>query len=235
MHSRIIVALDFPEAESALAFTRLLPPGSCKLKIGKELFTAEGPRFVETLVQRGFDVFLDLKFHDIPNTVARACTAAARLGVWMLNVHALGGGAMVQAAREALGESGDRPLLIAVTVLTSMSDSDLRGIGIEAGTAQTVLRLAGLAHANGADGVVCSAHEAAALRERYGERFLRVTPGIRLAGGVGDDQKRVMTPSRAIQGGASYLVVGRPVTRADDPEGVLRRIGQELRESGEQH
>jgi len=235
MHSRIIVALDFPEAESALALTRHLSPELCKLKIGKELFTAEGPRFVETLVQRGFDVFLDLKFHDIPNTVARACSVAARLGVWMVNVHALGGAAMVQAAREALGESDDRPLLIAVTVLTSMDDSDLRDIGIDAGTVQTVLRLAGLAHASGTDGVVCSAREAAALRERFGDNFLRITPGIRLAGGVGDDQKRVMTPSRAIQGGASYLVVGRPVTRADDPEGVLRRIGQELRESEEQH
>jgi orotidine-5'-phosphate decarboxylase len=235
MHSRIIVALDFPEAESALALTRHLSPELCKLKIGKELFTAEGPRFVETLVQHGFDVFLDLKFHDIPNTVARACSVAARLGVWMVNVHALGGAAMVQAAREALGESDDRPLLIAVTVLTSMDDSDLRDIGIDAGTVQTVLRLAGLAHASGTDGVVCSAREAAALRERFGDNFLRITPGIRLAGGVGDDQKRVMTPSRAIQGGASYLVVGRPVTRADDPEGVLRRIGQELRESEEQH
>ena len=235
MHSRIIVALDFPEAESALALTRHLSPELCKLKIGKELFTAEGPRFVETLVQRGFDVFLDLKFHDIPNTVARACSVAARLGVWMVNVHALGGAAMVQAAREALGESDDRPLLIAVTVLTSMNDGDLRDIGIEGGTAQTVLRLAGLAHASGTDGVVCSAHEAAALRERFGDSFLRVTPGIRLASNVADDQKRVMTPSRAIQGGASYLVVGRPVTRADDPEGVLRRIGQELRESEEQH
>ena len=142
---------------------------------------------------------------------------------------------MVQAARAALGESDDRPLLIAVTVLTSMDDSDLRDIGIDAGTALTVLRLAGLAHANGTDGVVCSALEAAGLRERFGDNFLRVTPGIRLAGGVGDDQKRVMTPSRAIKGGSSYLVVGRPVTRADDPEEVLRRIRQELHESGEQN
>ncbi len=235
MHSRIIVALDFPEAESALAFTRLLSPESCKLKVGKELFTAEGPAFVEALVKRGFDVFLDLKFHDIPTTVARACSAAARLGVWMLNVHALGGGAMVQAARDALAQSGDRPLLIAVTVLTSMSDSDLHDIGIEADAAQTVLRLAGLAHANGADGVVCSAHEAGALRERFGDSFLRVTPGIRLAGSSDDDQRRVMTPSRAVQGGASYLVLGRPVTRADDPAGVLRRIQQEIHESGERH
>jgi len=235
MHSRIIVALDFPEAESALAFTRLLSPETCKLKIGKELFTAEGPGLVAALVARGFDVFLDLKFHDIPTTVGRACSAAARLGVWMLNVHALGGGAMVQAARDALENGSERPLLVAVTVLTSMSDGDLQDIGIGSGTAESVVRLAALAHANGADGVVCSAHEAGALRDRFGDAFLRVTPGIRLAGNAADDQKRVMTPARAIRGGASYLVVGRPVTRADDPAAVLRRIEHELLESGEQH
>ncbi len=235
MSSRVIVALDFPEAESANAFTKLLSPDACKLKIGKELFTAEGPGLVESLVRQGFDVFLDLKFHDIPTTVARACAAAARLGVWMLNVHALGGGAMVQAARDALESGSDRPLLIAVTVLTSMTDSDLQEIGMASGAAQSVVRLAGLAHAHGADGVVCSALEAGALRDRFGDGFLRVTPGIRLAGNAADDQKRVMTPARAIRGGSSYLVVGRPVTRADDPAAVLRRIEQELLESGEQH
>jgi len=190
---------------------------------------------VAALVARGFDVFLDLKFHDIPTTVGRACSAAARLGVWMLNVHALGGGAMVQAARDALENGSERPLLVAVTVLTSMSDGDLQDIGIGSGTAESVVRLAALAHANGADGVVCSAHEAGALRDRFGDAFLRVTPGIRLAGNAADDQKRVMTPARAIRGGASYLVVGRPVTRADDPAAVLRRIEHELLESGEQH
>ena len=233
MSSRVIVALDFPESESALAFAGSLSPGSCKLKVGKELFTAAGPQLVEELVTRGFEVFLDLKFHDIPNTVSRACSAAARLGVWMLNVHALGGAAMMQAAREGLADASDRPLLIAVTVLTSMTDSDLREIGITSGSEDSVLRLAGLANDSGLDGVVCSAHEAGAIRERFGEQFLRVTPGIRLAGNAADDQKRVMTPARAMRGGASYLVVGRPVTRADEPAAVLRRIENELQENGD--
>jgi orotidine-5'-phosphate decarboxylase len=202
------------------------------------LFTAEGPAFVEALVRRGFDVFLDLKFHDIPNTVARACSAAANLGVWMLNVHALGGAAMMQAARDALGRGSDRALLVAVTVLTSLSDTDLQQIGIQETAEQTVLRLAGLAQANGVDGVVCSAHEAASIRDRFGDAFLRVTPGIRLAEGSADeqksdDQKRIMSPSRAMRNGASYLVIGRPVTQAADPPAVLRRIEQELTETGD--
>jgi len=234
-NSRIIVALDFPEADLARSFATKLSPRSCKLKVGKELFTAEGPALIEELVRRGFDVFLDLKFHDIPNTVARACSAAANLGVWMLNVHALGGGAMLQAARDALGDSDDRPLLVAVTVLTSLSDADLHEIGIQSGTSATGIRLAGLAHAKGADGVVCSAHEAGAIRDRFGDTFLRVTPGIRLADQGQDDQKRTMTPSLALRNGASYLVVGRPVTRADDPSAVLRRIEQDMSESGEVH
>ena len=233
MSSRIIVALDFPESDSALACVRQLSPQACKLKVGKELFTAQGPAFVEKLVGRGFDVFLDLKFHDIPNTVARACVAAANLGVWMLNVHALGGAAMLRAAREALGVEGERPLLIAVTVLTSMADADLRAIGIQEGAAQTVYRLAGLAQENGADGVVCSAQEAGQIRERFGDAFLRVTPGIRLSDGTADDQKRIMSPAMAVQNGASYLVIGRPVTRAGDPSAVLRRIEQELMETGD--
>ena len=245
MDSRIIVALDFSDAESAQACVKVLSPQSCKLKVGKELFTAEGPAFVEALVRRGFDVFLDLKFHDIPNTVARACSAAANLGVWMLNVHALGGAAMMQAARDALGRGGDRALLVAVTVLTSLSDSDLQQIGIQETAAQAALRLAGLAQANGADGVVCSAHEAASIREKFGDAFLRVTPGIRLADASADyekpgdnkpdDQKSIMSPSRAMKNGASYLVVGRPVTQAADPPAVLRRIEQELKETGDVH
>ena len=235
MDSRIIVALDFPDANSARSFARKLPPQSCKLKIGKELFISEGPALVDEFVRRGFDVFLDLKFHDIPNTVARACSAAANLGVWMLNVHAFGGSAMLKAAREALGDSTDRPLLIAVTVLTSLSDVDLQEIGIQSGAAETVVRLAALAHANGADGVVCSAHEAGSIRDHFGDTFLRVTPGIRLAEHGQDDQKRTMSPSLALRSGASYLVVGRPVTRADDPTAVLRRIEQDIRESGEVH
>ena len=231
--SRVIVALDFPDAESALACVQRMSPRACKLKVGKELFTAQGPAFVEKLVERGFDVFLDLKFHDIPSTVARACSAAANLGVWMLNVHALGGATMLQAAREALGAGGERPLLIAVTVLTSMADADLRAIGIEESAAQTVYRLAGLAQQNGADGVVCSAQEAGGIRDRFGEAFLRVTPGIRLADGTADDQTRIMSPAMAVRNGASYLVIGRPVTRAVDPSAVLRRIEQELMETGD--
>lgn len=250
MDSRIIVALDFPDAESARACARALSPKTCKLKVGKELFTAEGPAFVESLVGRGFDVFLDLKFHDIPNTVARACSVAANLGVWMLNVHALGGAAMMHAARDALGEDDDRALLVAVTVLTSLSDADLQQIGIRETAAQTALRLSGLAQASGADGVVCSAHEAASIRDKFGEAFLRVTPGIRLADNSADsqkhdseksgsskrdDQKRIMSPSQAVRNGASYLVVGRPVTQAADPAAVIRRIEQELMETGDVH
>jgi orotidine-5'-phosphate decarboxylase len=230
--SRIIVALDFPEAKLALALVKRISPEQCKLKIGKELFTAAGPSLVETIVDRGFDVFLDLKFHDIPTTVARACIAAARLGVWMVNVHALGGGTMIAAARDALDAKAHRPLLVAVTILTSMSEDDLREIGITASPDESASRLAGLARNNGADGIVCSAHEAASIRAQFGEEFLRVTPGIRLPENDADDQKRIMTPSRAVQNGSSYLVIGRPVTKADDPAAVLRRIELELQESG---
>jgi orotidine-5'-phosphate decarboxylase len=224
------VALDFPDAESALALAKRISPEQCKLKVGKELFTAAGPSLVENLVDQGFQVFLDLKFHDIPNTVARACIAAARLGVWMINVHALGGGTMIAAARDALGALANRPLLIAVTILTSMNEDDLKEIGITASPGEAVSRLASLARKNGADGIVCSAHEAASIRTQFGEAFLRVTPGIRLAENDMDDQKRVMTPSLAVQNGASYLVIGRPVTRSDDPAAVLRRIEVELQE-----
>lgn len=226
--SRVVVALDFAEAKSALALVERLTPDACRLKVGKELFTAAGPAFVETLVQRGFDVFLDLKFHDIPNTVAQACKAAARLGIWMLNVHALGGRTMLQAAREAVESGQRRPHLIAVTVLTSMAQADLREVGIAAGPLQEALMLAGLARESGLDGVVCSAHEAAQIRDLFGEGFLRVTPGIRLADDDAGDQKRVMTPLLALQSGASHLVIGRPVTRAQDPLQVLMRINSEL-------
>lgn len=225
---RVIVALDFPDAAAALGFVDSLKPGAAGLKVGKELFTAAGPAFVEALVQRGFDVFLDLKFHDIPNTVAQACKAAARLGVWMLNVHALGGRAMMQAAREAVESASRRPQLIAVTVLTSMADADLREVGIEAPALDEVLRLARLAGDCGLDGVVCSAHEAGAIRDAVGERFLRVTPGIRLPEDAAGDQKRVMTPTLAIQAGASHLVIGRSITRAARPLEVLARIDSEL-------
>jgi orotidine-5'-phosphate decarboxylase len=205
-----------------------LSPAACRLKVGKELFTAAGPRLVDTLAQRGFDVFLDLKFHDIPNTVAQACRAAAALGVWMLNVHALGGRAMLSAAREALEGAQARPLLIAVTVLTSHTDADLREVGIEGTTEAAVLRLASLTQSCALDGVVCSAQEAPVLRGHLGETFLLVTPGIRTAADSPGDQKRIVTPAQAVSMGSSFLVVGRPVTRAADPPAALAAIGAEV-------
>jgi orotidine-5'-phosphate decarboxylase len=230
---RIIVALDFPDAKSASALAARLDPEACAVKVGKELFTAAGPDLVRELVRRGFRVFLDLKFHDIPNTVAQACIAATRLGVWMINVHAAGGNAMLTAARDAIAKSAAaegraRPLLIAVTVLTSLGADDLAAIGI-AGTAEAqVLRLARLAQVSGLDGVVCSAQEAAMLRTACGADFKLVTPGIRLAGTQTHDQARVMTPEAAIAAGADYLVIGRGVTGAADPLRALHDINTSI-------
>lgn len=226
--SRIIVALDYRDATEARAFVARLRPESCRLKVGKELFVAAGPAFVEELVARGFAVFLDLKFHDIPNTVAQACKAAARLGVWMMNVHAAGGPRMMQAAREALEDFSERPRLIAVTVLTSMGEEELRAIGIEANARQQVMLLASLAHDCGMDGVVCSAQEAPLLRPTLGPEFLLVTPGIRPAGSEVGDQNRILTPAQAIQAGSDYLVIGRPITQASDPLATLEAITREI-------
>lgn len=228
--SRIIVALDYPEAKSALDLVSRLEPSLCRLKIGKELFTAAGPQMVEQCMQRGFEVFLDLKFHDIPNTTAQACKAAASLGVWMVNVHALGGRKMMEAAREAVASSTRPPRLIAVTVLTSMAQEDLAGIGITATPAEMVLRLASLARDSGLDGVVCSAQEAALLRQQYGAAFCLVTPGIRPADTSADDQSRIMTPAAALKNGSSYLVIGRPITKAADPLLALQNISREIGE-----
>ena len=225
---RVIVALDFAQAEQALAFAARVKPQSCRLKVGKELFTAAGPALIETLMQQDFEIFLDLKFHDIPNTVAGACKAAAHLGVWMLNVHALGGRAMLEAARDAVAAARRPPRLIAVTVLTSMGTRDMREVGIEGEPAAAALRLAKLAQASGLDGVVCSAQEAALLKRECGSEFCLVTPGIRLAGGANDDQQRVMTPATAIGAGADYLVIGRPVTQAANPVAVLESINREI-------
>jgi len=231
--SRIIVALDFPDTAPALALAARLDPAECALKIGKELFVAGGPDTVRTLVQRGFRVFLDLKFHDIPNTVAQACAAATRLGAWMMTVHASGGSAMLAAARGAVDaaaqEDGRKPpLLIAVTVLTSLSALDLGDIGVADTPAGQAKRLARLAAANDLDGVVCSAVEAPTLRAATSPQFLLVTPGIRPAGSVSDDQARVVTPEAAIANGADYLVIGRPITRASDPVTALRAINASL-------
>lgn len=228
IESQVIVALDYAKAQPALDFVARVEPKLCKLKIGKELFVAEGPRLVEQLVGRGFDVFLDLKFHDIPNTVAQACKTAASLGVWLTNVHASGGLKMMAAAREALEGLSHRPKLIAVTVLTSMDAEQLRGIGIEIEPREQVGRLARLTKDAGLDGVVCSAQEAEMLRADLGRDFLLVTPGIRPAGASSDDQSRIMTPAKAIEAGAHYLVIGRPITQAADPVAVLQSINNEI-------
>ncbi len=225
---RVIVALDYPHAQQALSFAERLDPAVCRVKIGKELFTAAGPGVVEALVRRGFGVFLDLKFHDIPNTVASACAVAARLGVWMMNVHVAGGRRMMEAARESLEKADHRPLLIGVTVLTSLGDEDLAEIGYSGSAAQNVARMAALAESAGLDGVVCSAQEASWLRAQHSAAFRLVTPGIRPLGASEGDQKRVMTPGAAIAAGATYLVVGRPVTRAVDPGDVLAHINSEV-------
>jgi orotidine-5'-phosphate decarboxylase len=226
--SRIIVALDYPGADAALQLVGQLSPELCRLKVGKELFTRAGPQLVESLVGRGFDVFLDLKFHDIPNTVASACHAAADLGVWMLNVHALGGARMLESAREGVGRAGHAPLLIAVTVLTSMDETDLAAVGLAGAPLDNVMRLARLAQQSGLDGIVCSSREVTSLRAELDPGFKLVTPGIRPAGSQTDDQRRIMTPVDAIRNGSDYLVIGRPVTQADDPVGVLRTINSEL-------
>lgn len=225
---RLVIALDFADRESADALVRQLDPALCRLKMGKELFTRAGPACIEQWQARGFDVFLDLKYHDIPNTVAAACRAAADLGVWMVNVHALGGRRMLEAARDAIGRESGRPLLIAVTVLTSMEDADLSDLGLNVSTTDLVLRLAEVSRDAGCDGVVCAAEEAAAMRSRYGEDFVLVTPGIRPAGSSSGDQRRTMTPAEAVQAGADYLVVGRPVTAAPDPVSALRELAAEL-------
>ena len=226
--ARIIVALDFPTVQPAVEFVAKVSPALCKLKIGKELFTRAGPQLVEKLVKQGFDVFLDLKFHDIPNTVAAACRVASDLGIWMLNVHALGGREMMLAAKEAIDTSSHQPFLIAVTILTSMNEVALREIGLTKSPKEHVLELALLAHHAGLDGVVCSAQEARLLREHIGPNFQLVTPGIRPANSAAADQKRVMTPAEAIAHGANYLVVGRPITQAKAPVEVLAQINQEV-------
>jgi orotidine-5'-phosphate decarboxylase len=228
---RIIVPLDLPDAPAALALAARLDARLCRVKVGKELFTAAGPEVVHRLQERGFEVFLDLKYHDIPNTVAGACRAAARLGVWMLNVHASGGGAMMRAAREAVDAVSRPPLLVAVTVLTSLGDGEMAQIGFSGTAGDNAVRLARLARASGLDGVVCSAEEARAMRQATGGDFLLVTPGIRLADSAADDQTRVVTPPEAVRRGADYLVIGRPITGSRDPAATLETIRRSLEET----
>ena len=222
--SPILVALDYPSQAQALALAQQLDPSLCRLKVGKELFTRSGPQVVEALQAQGFEVFLDLKFHDIPNTTAMAVKAAAELGVWMVNVHCSGGLRMMAACREVLEQhNGNKPLLIGVTVLTSMEQSDLAGIGLDVAPQTQVQRLAGLAAEAGLDGLVCSAQEAPALKAAQPALQL-VTPGIRPAGSAADDQRRILTPQQALAAGSDYLVIGRPITQAADPAAALREI-----------
>lgn len=226
---KIIVALDFPSQGPALALADQLDPAKCRLKVGKELFTRSGPELVKSLQGRGFDVFLDLKFHDIPNTTSAAVAAAADLGVWMVNVHASGGEKMMVACRERLESFGaDKPLLIAVTVLTSMSDADLAGIGITDSAEAQVSRLAALTRNCGLDGVVCSAQEAPRLKAEQGADFQLITPGIRPLTADKGDQQRIMTPTDALKAGSDYLVIGRPITQAPDPLAALEAIHAEV-------
>ena len=225
---KIIVALDFPDSQAALEFASKASPQQCRLKVGKELFTSCGPALVENLISMDYDVFLDLKYHDIPHTVRQAVSAAARLGVWMLNVHALGGSAMMQAAREGVDVVARRPFLIAVTVLTSQSNDDLRALGIDKPVSQLVDELAQQALNCGLDGVVCSAQEAPLLRDSLGAGALLVTPGIRPEWAASDDQQRVVSPAQALTDGASYLVIGRPITRHKDPAAALQLINETI-------
>lgn len=230
MTSKIIVALDYEKESDALALVDQIDPNLCRLKVGKEMFTTLGMNFVKQLHQRNFDVFLDLKYHDIPNTVARAVRSAADLGVWMVDLHASGGLRMMEEAKRILEPYGkDAPLLIAVTVLTSMEDLDLLQIGIDASPMEQVLRLAHLTQRAGLDGVVCSPQEVEILRNACGEDFKLVTPGIRPIGADFGDQRRVMTPTAAVRAGSDYLVIGRPITKADNPVEILRSINASIR------
>lgn len=225
--SKLIIALDFAQSSQAISLIEQLNPQQCALKVGSELFTRSGPVLVQNMIKRGFRVFLDLKFHDIPNTVAKACQAAADLGVWMITVHAAGGEAMLQAARKSCAAYGEtRPKLVAVTVLTSLAEQDLPSVGVESTLPQQVERLALLAQTIGMDGVVCSAQEVAQIKKICGHAFLAVTPGIRLSGDEVDDQARVITPQDALNAGSDYLVMGRSITKAADPAAVVQRLQQ---------
>ncbi|MBV1869332.1 MAG: orotidine-5'-phosphate decarboxylase [Gammaproteobacteria bacterium] len=226
---KIIVALDYSSASLALALAEQLDPGKCRLKVGKELYTSAGPSVVRALQQLGFEIFLDLKFHDIPNTAAKACAMAAELGVWMVNIHASGGRKMMERCVEAVDAFGhERPRLIGVTVLTSLSKEDLVEVGINSDPVEQVQRLAGLAQSCGLDGVVCSAQEAPVLRQEMADSFLLVTPGIRPKSASANDQKRIATPSEALSLGVDYLVIGRPITQASSPSEALLEIDREM-------
>lgn len=226
--SPVVVALDYSSSQQALAMARQLDPSQCRVKVGKELFTSAGPQVLEELHRLGFEVFLDLKFHDIPNTCAKACAAAADLGVWMVNVHASGGRRMMEAAKEAILQKTHQPLLIGVTVLTSMEQSDLAELGLDLSPKDQVQRLANLAQQSGLDGVVCSAQEVSIIKSLGADGFLTVTPGIRPAGSEQGDQRRIMTPAEAKLAGVDYMVIGRPITQAANPAQACIDILQSL-------
>lgn len=228
MSSRLIIALDYPSATEALEFVNQLSPEDCKLKVGLELFVSAGSSLIEALSSKGFDIFLDLKFHDIPNTVASVCKAAAKLDVWMMNVHASGGTEMMRAARQAISEFNKPPKLISVSVLTSMSDEQLKQTGVDKRAKEQVVHLSRLTKEAGLDGMVCSAHEAKLIREAIGNDFLLVTPGIRPVGSAAGDQSRIMTPSDAAKAGVDYIVVGRPITQSGQPLDVIRQINKDM-------
>lgn len=227
-NSPIIVALDYDNKQAALDFADRISPADCRLKVGKEMFTLFGPKFIEELQNKGFDIFLDLKFHDIPNTVAKAVKASAELGVWMVNVHASGGIRMMEAAKAALEPFTKAPKLIAVTVLTSMESSDLAALGITLSPADYAEKLAKLTYDCGLDGIVCSAQEASRFKSIFGDKFELITPGIRPEGSKKDDQRRVMTPKEAVNAGVDYMVIGRPITQAEDPVLALKMIRESL-------
>ncbi|MFK5984084.1 MAG: orotidine-5'-phosphate decarboxylase [Pseudomonadota bacterium] len=228
---KIIIALDYADEKSAFFMVKQLSPELCRIKIGKELFVSSGPQLVEKITNMGFDVFLDLKFHDIPNTVAGACRAAAKLGVWMVNVHASGGLKMMLAAKDAIDNTtaSNKPLLIAVTILTSLDNTALAEIGYNKEVHAQVLHLANLTKQAGLDGVVCSPHEAQAIKQQCGNDFSLVTPGVRPKGSQVNDQSRIMTPQQALDAGSNYLVIGRPITASENPLQTLEQITKEIR------
>lgn len=228
MNPRIIVALDYPDIEKATTTAQKLDPSVCRVKVGKELFTASGPVVIEKLMKLGFDVFLDLKFHDIPNTASRACRSAASSGVWMLNVHASGGRKMLDLCREAIDKCVHSPLLIGVTVLTSIGDAEILELGVNSGVREQVMRLANLSNECGLDGIVCSPSDMIVLRREFPTNFSFVTPGVRPLGSPKHDQVRVMSPSEALRAGADYLVIGRPITESKDPGMALTEINNSL-------
>ena len=228
-NSPIVVAIDKASLNEALQLADQLDPSLCRVKVGKELFTRCGPQIINELHSRGFEVFLDLKFHDIPNTTAQAVLAAADMGVWMVNVHASAGLVAMQESKKRLVDAGHDTLLIAVTVLTSMTEEGLKGIGVDVAVTEQVERLALLTKEAGLDGVVCSAQEASQFKQLCGQQFQLITPGIRMAEGSADDQKRICTPSEAMQNGSDYLVIGRSITQAADPIHKMTQILDSLK------